>query len=330
MGKLDIKHAFRLCPVHPADWCLLGYKWDGRYFVDTRLPFGSRSSPFIFNQFAEALIWILRHVYGMVRCVVHYLDDFFVCGENFQRCSASMNKIKHLFELIGVPLALDKVLGPSTTLTYWGIEIDSVARCIRLPPAKLMDLQTILLNWSTKEKCTKRELLSLIGSLSFACKVVKPGRIFLRRLIDLSTSVSRLNHHIRINSEARKDIMWWKEFIYQWNGVELFQNAPISSSAMQLFTDASFLGFGAAYKSSWFSCPWPSRVPSTDINYLELFAVAAALFTWGSEWRNQQILFGTDNASIVAIWSKGSCKDKDIMRLVRALFFFCTKHTLIY
>ena len=27
MAKIDIKHAFRLCPVHLNDWPLLGYKW---------------------------------------------------------------------------------------------------------------------------------------------------------------------------------------------------------------------------------------------------------------------------------------------------------------
>jgi len=54
-----VKHAFRLCPVHPSDWPLLGYKWLGKYLFDIRLPFRSRSSPFIFNIFADALTWIL-------------------------------------------------------------------------------------------------------------------------------------------------------------------------------------------------------------------------------------------------------------------------------
>ena len=61
MAKIDIKHAFRLCPVHPDDWPLLGFKWLGNYFFDVCLPFGSRSSPFIFNTFADALAWILIH-----------------------------------------------------------------------------------------------------------------------------------------------------------------------------------------------------------------------------------------------------------------------------
>ena len=56
MAKLDIRHAFRLCPVRPDQWGLLGYCWQDKFFVDTRLPFGSRSSPFIFNTFADLLL----------------------------------------------------------------------------------------------------------------------------------------------------------------------------------------------------------------------------------------------------------------------------------
>lgn len=58
LAKVDIKHAFRLCPVRPSQWGLLGYEWQGCYFVDTRLPFGCRSSPFLFNAFADLLCWI--------------------------------------------------------------------------------------------------------------------------------------------------------------------------------------------------------------------------------------------------------------------------------
>ena len=35
--------------------------WAGQFYVDTVLPFGLRSAPFIFNKFATALEWILQH-----------------------------------------------------------------------------------------------------------------------------------------------------------------------------------------------------------------------------------------------------------------------------
>ena len=51
MAKLDLKHAFRLCPVSPSDRDLLGMHCQGKFYVDLRLPFGLRSSPFLFNPF---------------------------------------------------------------------------------------------------------------------------------------------------------------------------------------------------------------------------------------------------------------------------------------
>ena len=135
----------------------------------------------------------------------------------------------------------------------------------------------------------ERELLSLIGSLSFACKVVKPGRIFLRRLVDLSTSVSRLSHHITINSEAQADIHWWNQFLSSWNGIEFIQSKPVSSDSLNLFTDASGLGFGALFRSKWFSVGWPVSYNEQHINFKELFALVAAIFTWGSHLRNKQV-----------------------------------------
>ena len=65
MAKLDIKHAFRLCPVRLADRKLLGMLWKGKYYIDLRLPFGLCSSPYLFNRLADAFEWILKNNYHM-------------------------------------------------------------------------------------------------------------------------------------------------------------------------------------------------------------------------------------------------------------------------
>ena len=321
MAKLDIQHAFRLCPVRPEDWVHLGYCWLDKYFVDTRLPFGSRSSPFIFNQFAEALLWILVTVFG-IPYVLHYLDDFLLCNYYHDLCARDMAITQSAFSELGVPLAPNKVIGPTQRITYLGIEIDTVGQTICLPP---QELQLLLYGWINRNKCTKRELLSLIGSLSFASKVVKPGRMFLRRLIDISTSVSCMHHHITLNSEARADILWWWQFLPTWNGVAMIQDDIVTSHALQLFTDASSLGFGTVYGDQWMSVAWPQSDSVYDINFLELFAIVAAVLTWGAGWSNKQILIYTDNEAITHIWRTRSCRNKDIMRLVRGLFLFTAK-----
>ena len=201
MAKADIKHAFRLCPVRPDEWPLLCFHWLGSFYFDSRLPFGLRSSPFIFNSFADALLWILSSVL-LVRWVIHYLDDFFLCHSSADACDKDLTRLTDLFSYLGVPLAPEKVCGPSRVLTFLGIEIDSLLQVARLPADKFADLLALTESWCDRPSCTKRELLSLIGHLSFAAKVVKPGRLFLRRLTDLSTSVSLLHHCIHMSSEA--------------------------------------------------------------------------------------------------------------------------------
>ena len=75
LSKLDIANAFRIIPVKPEEWVLLGMYWEGHYFVDCHLPFGSRSSPFIFNVFADLLTWIIQSQI-CPNIIIHYLDDF--------------------------------------------------------------------------------------------------------------------------------------------------------------------------------------------------------------------------------------------------------------
>ena len=327
MAKIDIMHAFRLCPVRMVDRPLLCFQWNNLFFVDTRLPFGCRTSPAIFNTFADALAWILISC-GGIYYLVHYLDDFLMCAPDKATCSQWMTTFNAIFFDIGVPIAREKTVGPSTKITYLGIEIDTVAQCIRLPADKYDALTSLLKEWRGKQKCTKRELLSLIGSLSFAAKVVKSGRLFLRRLIDLSTSVNKLHHHISLNSEARADISWWIEFMPSWNGIALFQEVPVTSIELDLFTDASKIGCGGMLSQKWFSLAWPNKFLLYDINFLELFAIYVAISTWGVVLANKQIMVFCDNLDVVTIWRSGTCKNKHIMNLMRKLFFVCASHNI--
>ena len=103
MAKIDIKHAFRIFPVRPEDYELLGTFWEGLYFVELRLPFRLRSSVFIFNTFADALQWILKNKH-LIAELIHYLDDFFTAGQaDSHQCAANIEIIKKVFHQLGFP-----------------------------------------------------------------------------------------------------------------------------------------------------------------------------------------------------------------------------------
>ena len=118
MAKLDIKSAFRLCPVRLKDRELLGIHWQGKFYVDLRLPLGLRSSPYLFNRLADAFEWLLKNNHR-VKDLMHYLDDYFTVGPaNSPVCANNVKTIIQVASKLGIPLAPNKLEGPTTRLTF--------------------------------------------------------------------------------------------------------------------------------------------------------------------------------------------------------------------
>jgi len=330
MAKIDLKNAFRLIPVRPEDWNLLGIQWRDRFYIDICLPFGLRSAPSLFNQLADAIHWSLQHNHG-VRHVLHYLDDFFTAGlPGTTECSDNLQAMLSLCNNISAPVKTSKVEGPSTQLTFLGIVIDTEHMTASISLERKADLLLSIQSLRKKDKCTKHQLLSLVGKLSFACKVVPAGRIFLRRLIDLSCKVSRMHHHLRLCTDAYLDLDWWLAFLPTWNGTSYILESTWSTSpSMSLFTDASGrLGWGAYWSGHWIQSPWSCDQVNRDIVWKELFAIASAVNTWGHHWPRKKVLIHCDNQAVVEIWKKGTTNCPNIMSLVRMLYFCAAKYNI--
>ena len=216
--KLDIKDAYRIIPVHPADYHLLDISWKGETYIDRALPFGLRSAPKIFSAVADFSSWVI-HQQG-VRHHLHYLDDFLLLGApGSEQAQNAMDIVLRLFDTVGILIASHKTEGPATSLSFLGILIDTQAFELRLPAEKLSRLQETLPAWADKKSCTRRELESLLGHLSHAESVISQGRTFLRQLFPL-LSLDRASHHyIRLNAGARADLTWWRVFLQDWNGM---------------------------------------------------------------------------------------------------------------
>jgi len=59
---------------------------------------------------------------------------------------------------------------------------------IRLPQDKLFRIKEVLTKWLRKKTTTKREILSLVGLLQHATKVVRCGRTFVARMYATAAS----------------------------------------------------------------------------------------------------------------------------------------------
>ena len=320
LAKVDVASAYRIVGVHPEDRLLLGMLWDGGLYVDTVLPFGLRSAPKIFTALADALEWIVRQ--AGVEVVLHYLDDFLLVGRPaLAECGTNLDTLLGVFERLRIPVAMDKLEGPATLITFLGIELDTGCMTLRLPQEKITELRSLLEEWQTKKVCLTKDLQSLVGKLQHACKVVRPGRTFLRRMFDLLKGVPRRQRFIRLNTAFRSDLAWWGTFMEGWNGISMVPNPDAPPDAL-LFSDASGgFGCGAWSDQAWFQYLWPDCFASKSIAAKELLPIVMACFVWGTAWRQRHVLAHCDNQAVVEVINAGSCRDPDLMQLLRSLFF---------
>ena len=328
MSKTDIQSAFRIVPVHPDDYPLLGFKWQGFYYYDRCLPMGAASSCQIFEAFSSALKWATLHR-SNTKHIVKILDDFLFLAPSYGDALSALNAFRSICSSIGVPLNADKTFLPSQIMIFLGITLDSTTMEARLPLDKVAKATDALQEFASRSCCTLRELLSLIGLLSFACSVIRPGRAFLRRLVDLSIGVRELHFRVRLGRGAKEDISMWLTFLHHFNGSSLFiYDKSLTSYDICLQTDASSFGYGAIFNSKWFYGPFPTKWRDVHISFLEFYPIVAAVYTWGHLWKNHSIVFLTDNEALVSIINRQTSKLSCIMFLVRKLVLRCLHNNI--
>jgi len=320
LAKLDLKNAYRFVPIHPQDQHLLGISWEGKTYVDRALPFGLRSAPKIFSAVADMLAWALH--WAGVPHLIHYLDDFLLLAAPSTEEGARVLALAlHVFAMLGVPVSAHKTEGPATCVTFLGILIDTKAFELRLPMEKVKRLRDLLVSWITRKSCTRKELESLLGHLSHAAVVIRPGRTFLRQLFGLLHHAKAPHHFIRLTAGARADLAWWRCYLQSWNGSSFF---PLPDPSWHVFSDASgSWGYGALTEGlGWLQSEWPQEWKNFNIAAKEMIPMVLAAALWGRYWAGKHICFHSDNVAVVAILQSRTAKTQLLMHLLRCFAFF--------
>lgn len=331
MAKTDIKNAFRIIPIQPQDYNLLGICGRGVYYYDRCMPMGCSSSYKTFEIFSSAIEWIAQKKLHIDH-ILHLLDDFLIVSPSPDLCKQQLDLFLMLCQYLGIPMAPEKTIGPSSTISFAGIELDSVLMEARLPPDKLVKCQDLISGFLRRRKVTLQEIQSLTGLLNFACTVVVPGRAFLRRLIDLTIGLRRPHFLIRLTQEVKADLKVWQQFLSGFNGRSFFLSVDWANSHhLKLYTDASgAIGFGAVFGGHWCYGEWPASWRHRNIAFLEFYPIVLSLHLWGHTIKNQRVLFFTDNEALVHVINKQTCRDKDLMFFVRKLVLVCLNYNICF
>lgn len=330
IGKKDIKSAFRLLPIYPGDFDLLGFKLGPYFFIDKCLPMGYSESCSLFEKFSTFVQWVIMKE-SESKNIDHYLDDFLFAGEsNTLDCQNLMNNFDTVCNRLGVPVAKEKTEGPTTKLQYLGFLIDTEKMLIKIPDEKILELKSKIKFVLGRKKVTLRDLQSLCGSLAFCSKALPAGRAFSRRIYLATSSAKKPHHYIRVTGGMYQDFLVWNLFLDKFNGVSYMLDIDWSSSSvLELFTDSaggSTKGCGSYFQGKWAFLKWPEEWSGTDIlkdiTYLEMIPIALSVYLWGNLFLKKKILINSDNKAVVEILNSKTSKSVRVMSLVRHIVYW--------
>jgi hypothetical protein len=305
--KRDIQSAFRTVPVSLRWRWLLGFFWEGQYYVENCLSFGLATAPFIFNLFAEGLHWMLQAHLGWT--VFHYLDDFislFPPGSSSVTIQTAARDYSDLALELGIPENTSKNV-EGTTADLLGIEVDTMLLQARLPEKKLKKALHLIDSLLATGTATLFEAQSVTGLLQFCSQVIILGRTFIRRIWDFISTFHCQNYapRRRLTHGAVRDLQWWRNTLPVANGVLFFD--AINRSKFSLRTDACPSGIGGYFTTpsdenprmdQAFAEPVPNHQRHRDISVIEARALEGAFERWAPLWAHSELLVFTDNTTL--------------------------------
>ena len=185
-------------------------------------------------------------------------------------------------------------------------------------------LQEKILFLKSKDSCTVRQFMSLIGLLTATEKQVWSGRLHMRPLqwhLKRHWHVPEvLEKLIPLPESLQPHLDWWLDE----NNVLSGQPLHPLQHALQVFTDASNEGWGAHLGDCTARGVWSTPESSLHINLLELKAVFLALKSFEKLCRHTIVLIATDNTTVVSYINKeGGMKSGSLCALLWRLLSWC-------
>ena len=148
----------------------------------------------------------------------------------------------------------------------------------------LAQIKNMCEKWRYKKSCSRTQLQSLLGSLLYITKCVRPARSFLNRMLQ----VLRENAHgsnFLLSSSFHQDLNWFLTFLQQYNGVTYFDHKKVD---FEVHLDASLSGFGANFGPMVYALPLGDHFLHLHITQLEMLNIIVALKVWSNLFQNKR------------------------------------------
>ena len=340
-GKIDISDCFLSFPVHVDSQRYLAFELDGKFYKFKRLPFGLCSAPLWTDRFLQCIDFALQQA-GISH--VRFCDDFLFIAPSATALREAMHAAISILVAHGLEINPDKTEGPTQSIQFLGLGLDSREQVVFVPDDKVQDLLRLSADMRGREFTRKRHLQSLVGKFSFVAAALPGARPFFRKLIDATRGHRSPFAKIPVSPEMLEDLAMWTHFLKHWNRRARW----VVGDPFVLVHDASQGGFGFYLRdvppdfdvaqlprelrpgegfAGYFSAPDLPFVQHS-IQWGELFAIACSLAVYGPFLADSHVRVLTDNITDMFIIRRQSTACPRLLALLRFIYITCAHHNI--
>lgn len=304
MMKIDIAECFHLFSVTRTHRDLLRFVFNGQHYRYRALPMGHRWAPYLCTKVLRLVLRPLRQL-GL-RFII-YMDDLLLMANSAEQLQAHFTALTSHLQSLGFFLHPNKIIGPTTSIEFLGLSVDSTTMHVAVPAVKrrqlLHDVKKLL------KSPTPRAVARLLGRLEFWRPTGLPIRYLtshLHRLRSLAYTIGWTSA-IYIPRPAREQLQALIAIVQQPITGPIHQPLPL----WRLSTDASRKGWGAAlYRRLSPDAPWILHETTRGVwltserlqsnNNRELRAVFLGFQSLARHLHHCPLMIETDNATTVS------------------------------
>lgn len=365
MSKFDGANAFRYCFfLHESQISMSGIEWEGKYYIDRRLSFGSRAAPAIFDRMMSVIMWAVTKnvraaliVHGqspLSTKLKHYLDDIGMASSNATTGAIADATAEETLLYIGYPVKEGprKRVRAASEMKWLGLDIDAKQQLVTIPCDKVDKLKAAIapLVKRSKKNIKKKELQQLVGVLQYVAKAIPMAKHLFSELY-----IAMKNNAIAtITDDLRHDLRKISQVVTKNSGAGFraaiissagrhdhrsceWKTVPLVTEDTELVTDASgTIGLAAIDLESgeYFNLPLPAEYTVAEkhggdklnsMAWLEMIPCLGALSVWGESYRNKCLLWHCDNEATVNAVKKGYSTSRPLNRILKHIQLKCAE-----
>ena len=343
----DIKSAFHNIALDPSNYRFSVIHFEGVWYCQTRLGFGFRSSPDIFEVVMEAFDRIQRtdrHL-NILRIVddVLNIDAPDVAARNTTILRADMSKY-------GLPMATAKNVDQLPEVRFNGLLWNAPTLSVTIPAPKIDDMRSCISAALLQFPPTLPTIESITGKLQAVTCVVPDGKAHLQHLYR-NLAITKLKAPVRgravpfvATRYTRAELSWWHTRLSSVTPrrlVSLAAELLPTPDAVNVWTDASGTALGAFVPSTgawtFLSVPPNFAVNPTEHSdtivavgstLIEVAAIVLALTTFGEGWHDRHVHIHCDNSGAVGVFTRHHSSSANIGAMLTFAVDFCTARNI--